>query len=66
VDGGVEVPFTGVFLPLPLSETDGSVFVTVSGGPGAAHDGGGVDEVVEVLLTAGRPGKTTSPSAQKE
>jgi len=40
VNGGVEVSFAGVFLLLPLSETDGGVFVTVSGGPGGAHDGG--------------------------
>jgi len=61
VDWGVEEPFAGVFFLFPLSETDGGVFVTVSGGPGAAHDGG--FEVVVLLLT--KPGKTTS-SAQKE
>lgn len=46
MDGGVEEPLAGVFLLFPLSETDGCVFVTVSGGPGAAHDGGDI-EVVE-------------------
>jgi len=41
VHGGVEVPLTGLCLPLPLPEADGGVLVAVCGGPGAAHVGGG-------------------------